>query len=178
LYGTPERGSGFVVNSQMVDFYGVPTFGAGVTTDAKCIDTQAGLETMGTAMICALEGDESNPQLWDHRRHTALEYNSTAGMGDWMAVFLDTLYNDGKTPHTDDYLLRAYYVTPTNTTDFELISIAPLFQAATYSGVSSISLRSPGRSPPKDSKHAKRRRDARECCQWWSFHRLSKFLTS
>jgi trimethylamine--corrinoid protein Co-methyltransferase len=56
LYGTPERGTGFVVNSQMADFYGVPTFGAGGTTDAKCIDTQAGLEAMGTAMICALGG--------------------------------------------------------------------------------------------------------------------------
>jgi trimethylamine--corrinoid protein Co-methyltransferase len=40
----------------MADFYGVPTFGAGGTTDAKCIDAQAGLEAIGTAMICALAG--------------------------------------------------------------------------------------------------------------------------
>jgi trimethylamine--corrinoid protein Co-methyltransferase len=56
LYGSPERGTGFVVNSQMADFYHVPTFGAGGTTDAKCVDAQAGLEAMGTAMSSALAG--------------------------------------------------------------------------------------------------------------------------
>lgn len=47
---------------------------------------------------------------------TALEYNSTAGMGDFMTIFLDTLNNQGFTPSTDDYRFRIYYVNPTNTT--------------------------------------------------------------
>jgi hypothetical protein len=47
---------------------------------------------------------------------TAVEYNSTAGMGDYMSVFLDTLYNQGTAPQTDDYRFIAYYVSATNTT--------------------------------------------------------------
>lgn len=46
---------------------------------------------------------------------TAVEYNSTAGMGDYMSVFLDTLYNQGKAPQTDDYRFTAYYVSASNT---------------------------------------------------------------
>jgi hypothetical protein len=46
---------------------------------------------------------------------TAVEYNSTAGMGDYMSVFLDTLYNQGTAPQTDDYKLIAYYVGAGNT---------------------------------------------------------------
>lgn len=45
----------------------------------------------------------------------AVEYNSTAGMGDYISVFLDTLYNQGTTPQTDDYQFVAYYVSDSNT---------------------------------------------------------------
>lgn len=47
---------------------------------------------------------------------TAVEYNSTAGMGDSMTVFLDTHYNQGTAPQTDDYRFIAYYVSATNAT--------------------------------------------------------------
>jgi hypothetical protein len=47
---------------------------------------------------------------------TAVEYNSTAGMGDFMSVFLDTAYNQGTAPKTDDYRFIAYYVSASNTT--------------------------------------------------------------
>lgn len=56
LYGHPERGISCVLQSQMAEFYGVPTFTVGGSTDAKCTDAQAGLEAMGTAMMGALAG--------------------------------------------------------------------------------------------------------------------------
>ena len=42
--------------------------------------------------------------------NTAVEYNTTLGFGDYMAVFLDTLHNDGKSPATDDYRFIAGWV--------------------------------------------------------------------
>jgi hypothetical protein len=47
---------------------------------------------------------------------TAVEYNSTAGGGDFMSVFLDTLYNQGSAPQTGDYKLLAEYMGAGNTT--------------------------------------------------------------
>jgi hypothetical protein len=46
---------------------------------------------------------------------TAVEYNSTAGVGDSLSVFLDTTYNQGTAPQMDDYRFIAYYVSASDT---------------------------------------------------------------
>lgn len=52
--------------------------------------------------------------------HTDVEYTSTlvtrTAMGDYVMLFLDPLYNQGKTPQTDDYTFIASYVSPSYTT--------------------------------------------------------------
>jgi hypothetical protein len=97
-----------------------------VTIDGKWTNKSEWNDTVETKMLAA----EGNGAGYFRVKHdattlyiigeslvdTAVEYNGTAGMGDYMTVFLDTLYNQGKAPQTDDYRFIAYYVSASNTT--------------------------------------------------------------
>jgi trimethylamine--corrinoid protein Co-methyltransferase len=57
LYGAPEFAfSTSVLNAQMAEFYGLPTFGFACPSDSKVPDAQAGAEAMQTALMNGLAG--------------------------------------------------------------------------------------------------------------------------
>lgn len=55
-YGAPEWGLGWLIVGQLVDYYGIPTFGSGGATDSKCPDAQAGAEAFMNAYLNAAAG--------------------------------------------------------------------------------------------------------------------------
>jgi trimethylamine--corrinoid protein Co-methyltransferase len=55
-YGAPEHHLGDVVNSQVADSYGLPTWGYAANTDSKTLDLQAALEYFSVTIMGLLSG--------------------------------------------------------------------------------------------------------------------------
>lgn len=55
-YASLEWVIGWVVTTQLADYYGLLTFGSGGCTRSKCVDAQAGAEAAATALMCGLAG--------------------------------------------------------------------------------------------------------------------------
>jgi trimethylamine--corrinoid protein Co-methyltransferase len=55
-FAAPEYAMGHIIQSQLAEFYQIPTFGWGGCSDSKIADTQAGAEAMFMSMMSAMSG--------------------------------------------------------------------------------------------------------------------------
>jgi trimethylamine--corrinoid protein Co-methyltransferase len=55
-YGAPEHYPGDLINVQVAQHYGLPTWGYAGSTDSKALDLQAGLEYLGSTLMGLLSG--------------------------------------------------------------------------------------------------------------------------